>query len=72
VLALARIGGPLRFGIFAEHRYLPPYGPDLNPIETVVAELKALLRNARRRTEEELWLTVGECLALFSATQRPD
>ena len=49
--------------------YLPPYSPDLNPIELWFAKLKALLRTARRRTVEELWDTVGACLALFSATE---
>ena len=49
--------------------YLPPYSPDLNPIELWFAKLKALLRTARRRTVEELWDTVGACLSLFSATE---
>jgi transposase len=49
--------------------YLPPYSPDLNPIELWFAKLKALLRTARRRTVEELWDTVGACLALFSAIE---
>lgn len=49
--------------------YLPPYSPDLNPIELWFAKLKTLLRTARRRTVEELWATVGDCLRLFSATE---
>lgn len=49
--------------------YLPPYSPDLNPIELWFAKLKALLRTARRRTVEALWDTVGACLALFTATE---
>ena len=49
--------------------YLPPYSPDLNPIELWFAKLKALLRTARRRTVEELWETVGACLSLFSAIE---
>jgi transposase len=49
--------------------YLPPYSPDLNPIELWFAKLKLLLRTARRRTVEELWATVAECLRLFSATE---
>jgi transposase len=49
--------------------YLPPYSPDLNPIELWFAKLKALLRTARRRTVEELWDTVGACVPLFSATE---
>jgi transposase len=49
--------------------YLPPYSPDLNPIELWFAKLKALLRTARRRTVEELWDTVGACLSRFSAIE---
>ena len=56
-------------GAGATLRYLPPYSPDFNPIELWFAKLKALLRAARRRTVEDLWTTVGESLALFSATE---
>jgi transposase len=49
--------------------YLPPYSPDLNPIELWFSKLKALRRTVRRRTVEELWDTVGACLSLFSATE---
>src|SRR5215217_542970 len=34
--------------------YLPPYSPELNPIEEAFAELKALLRKAGARTREAL------------------
>ena len=43
--------------------YLPPYSPDLNPIEQLFAKLKALLRKAAARTKEELWSTIGRLLA---------
>ena len=46
--------------------YLPPYSPDLNPIELCVAKLKALVRTARCRRTETLWPFLGECLAHFS------
>ena len=46
--------------------YLPPYSPDLNPIELCVAKLKALVRTARCRSTETLWPFLGECLAHFS------
>lgn len=46
--------------------YLPPYSPDLNPIEQVFAKLKALLRKAMARSYETLWKTIGKLLALFS------
>jgi transposase len=38
--------------------YLPPYSPDLNPIEQLFAKLKALLRKAAKRTIEGLWSTI--------------
>jgi transposase len=44
--------------------YLPPYSPDLNPIEQFFAKLKALLRKAAARTKETLWQTAGQLLDL--------
>lgn len=35
--------------------YLPPYSPDLNPIENAFSKLKQLIRSAEHRTREELW-----------------
>ena len=46
--------------------YLPPYSPDLNPIELCFAKLKALVRTARCRSTATLWPFLGECLAHFS------
>jgi transposase len=46
-------------------RYLPPYSPDLNPIEQAFAKLKALLRAAAERTVEGLWTTIGRLLGRF-------
>ena len=46
--------------------YLPPYSPDLNPIELCFAKLKALVRTARCRRTETLWPFLGEGLAHFS------
>ncbi len=43
--------------------YLPPYSPDLNPIEQLFAKLKALLRQAAARTRDELWSAIGRLLA---------
>lgn len=43
--------------------YLPPYSPDLNPIEKLFAKLKALLRRAATRTVEALWTEIGQLLA---------
>ena len=46
--------------------YLPPYSPDLNPIEKAFAELKSLLRKAAKRTIPELEAYLGEALDAFS------
>ena len=43
--------------------YLPPYSPDLNPIEQLFAKLKTLLRQAAARTKDELWQAIGRLLA---------
>jgi transposase len=46
--------------------YLPPYSPDLNPIELAFAKLKWLLRSAGARTVDRLWNLLGEILSQFS------
>jgi transposase len=46
-------------------RYLPPYSPDLNPIEQFFAKLKSLLRKASARTLETLIEAVAEALNLL-------
>ena len=46
-------------------RLLPPYSPDLNPIEQLFAKLKALLRKAAARSVEALWARIGEILTAF-------
>ena len=48
--------------------FLPPYSPDLNPIEQVFAKLKALLRKADARSIEEVDAALGTLLDEF----RPD
>jgi len=45
--------------------FLPPYSPDLNPIEQVFAKLKHLLRKAAERTHEETWRRIGALLDSF-------
>lgn len=49
--------------------YLPPYSPDLNPIETVFSKFKALLRLAAERTVAALWQTCGRLLDAFTETE---
>ncbi|WP_428545604.1 transposase [Profundibacter sp.] len=46
--------------------FLPPYSPDLNPIEMAFSKLKALIRKATARTYEDLWNAVGHVCDLFS------
>ena len=46
--------------------FLPPYSPDLNPIEMAFSKLKALIRKAAARTYEDLWHAVGHVCNLFS------
>lgn len=55
--------------IGAELRYLPPYSPDLNPIEKLFSKLKALLRKAAHRTVDTLWDEIGKLLDTFSQTE---
>jgi len=42
-------------GAGAELRYLPPYSPDMNPIELVFSKIKQLLRSLACRTKDLLW-----------------
>ena len=46
--------------------FLPPYSPDLNPIEQVFAKLKTLLRKAGERTLEATWKRIGALLRAFT------
>ncbi len=61
----------------AELRFLPPYSPDLNPIEMAFSKIKARLKSAAARTVTDLWaairqaidaITPAECLNYFAAT----
>ena len=49
--------------------YLPPYSPDLNPIEQAFAKLKAMLRSEAPRKLDALWSAVGRLLDRFSAEE---
>lgn len=46
--------------------FLPPYSPDLNPIEMTFSKLKTLIRKAAARTYDELWKAVGHFCNLFT------
>jgi transposase len=50
-------------------RYLPPYSPDLNPIENAFAKLKAHVRKAAARTIEALETVAAEALLTFQPTE---
>lgn len=50
-------------------RYLPPYSPDLNPIEKAFAKLKALLRKLAARTIARLWDALGDLLNRFTSQE---
>lgn len=52
----------------AELLYLPPYSPDLNPIEKAWAKFKQYLRTAKARTAEALDLAVTEALKTITAS----
>ena len=49
--------------------YLPPYSPDLNPIELAFSKLKRLLRSAAERTVDALWSAIGCLLQRFTPNE---
>ena len=49
--------------------FLPPYSPDLNPIEQVFAKLKTLLRKLDARTIEATWRGIGDLLDRFTPAE---
>jgi transposase len=49
--------------------YLPPYSPDLNPIEMAFAKLKANLRKAAERSMPALWDRIGSILDLYTPAE---
>jgi transposase len=53
----------------AQIRYLPPYSPDLNPIENFFSKLKACLRKASARTIDALWSEIGNILDSISPVE---
>ena len=56
--AIERAGASLRF--------LPPYSPDLNPIENAFAKLKAILKRVAARTVHDLWNAIGAAIETFT------
>src|ERR1700730_2900852 len=50
----------------AQFSLLPPYSPDMNPIEMAFSKLKTLLRQAPERTRDGLWRRIGALLDQFT------
>jgi len=50
----------------AKLRFLPPYSPDLTPIEMLFSKLKTLLRKAERRTRDALWRNISDLIDAFT------
>ncbi len=53
----------------AELRFLPPYSPDLNPIENAFSKLKANLRKAAARTVDHLWSAIADAIDAFTPAE---
>jgi len=49
--------------------YLPPYSPDLNPIEMAFSKLRRLMRSLAVRTVDALWQACGTLLQAFSPSE---
>ena len=49
--------------------FLPPYSPDLNPIEQMFSKLKTLLKKADERSVEAVWRRIGTLLDCFSPAE---
>ena len=54
----------------ARRLFLPPYSPDLNPIEQMLSKLKALIRKVAERTVEGTRRRTGELLNQFTLAER--
>ena len=48
---------------------LPPYSPDLNPIEQAFAKIKHWMRNAQRRDFEDTWRHLGHLIGTIEPTE---
>ncbi|MGS1097739.1 IS630 family transposase [Aquamicrobium terrae] len=49
--------------------YLPPYSPDLNPIEQAFAKIKHWMRIAQKRTVEDTWRHIGSLVAIIEPAE---
>ena len=53
----------------AELRFLPPYSPDLNPIEMAFSKFKAFLKKTAARTKDDLWDAIAQAIETFTPTE---
>ena len=53
----------------AELLFLPPYSPDLNPIEMAFSKLKSFLKKTAARTKDALWDAIGEGIDTFTLAE---
>ena len=58
-----------RSRLSAQLVYLPPYSPDLNPIELAFAKFKTLLRSAAARAVDQLETVIADCLDQFTTSE---
>jgi transposase len=49
--------------------FLPPYSPDLNPIEKAFAKIKHWMRTAQKRTLEDTWRYLGQLTKTITPTE---
>ena len=49
--------------------YLPPYSPDLNPIEQAFSKIKHWMRSAQRRTIEDTWRHIGNLVQTIQPSE---
>ena len=49
--------------------FLPPYSPDLNPIEQAFSKIKHWMRNAQRRTIDETWRHIGNLVEAIQSDE---
>ena len=53
----------------AELRFLPPYSPDLNPIEMAFSKFKACLKRRAARTVTELWDAIAQAVSAYTPNE---
>lgn len=64
-----RLRGFAPHGHWRTLTFLPPYSPDLNPIEQAFAKIKHWMRIARKRTIEDTWRHIGHLVSTIRPTE---